>query len=273
MYGTIASLAKIGVWVNGMAYQEINGTSSNLQQTSVTLPTGSKLVEILSGPQTSGTGYPPAGAYVRAVYVPKNSRTSLASMQQGPRRLLIYSDSIATGQSGAAPTMQAWPLVVRQQFPGSVMLDAWGSRSLYQDYNASGALATLVARFARANPTDIWITIGTNDYGLNLWTAANFGTQYAALVDLIHATMPNVKIWCQTPISRGTETANGLGSTLPDYRSQISTAVSSRTAYCTLVDGTSTIAASDLSGDGIHPNSVGQIRYGRSVLTTLGFTQ
>lgn len=273
IYGMIPSLAKIGVWVNGRAYQELTGTSSNLQQGAVTLPTGHKLVEILSGPQSSGSGYPPYGAYVRAVYVPKSSRTCIVATPQGPRRLLIYSDSIASGQAATAPTMHAWPLVVRAGFPGSVMLDAWGSRSLYQDYNASGALAALVARFTRANPTDIWITIGTNDYGLNLWNATNFGIQYAALLDAIHAVMPNVRIWCQTPISRQSEPANGLGSTLPEYRTQISTAVSTRTTYCTLVDGTAIITTSDLYADGIHPNSVGQIRYGRSVLTTLGFTQ
>src|SRR6185369_1627561 len=110
----------------------------------------------------------------------------------------------------------------------SMMLEGWGFRSLFDDANTSGLRNAFVSRIASYAPATIWIAIGTNDYGLNKWTPANFGTAYAATLDGLHAALPSARIICQTPIVRSVETANGFGNTLSDYRSQISTACNAR---------------------------------------------
>jgi hypothetical protein len=69
-----------------------------------------------------------------------------------------------------------------------------------------------------------------------------------------------VAIYCQTPLVRSVESANGSGSTLGDYRTQIATAVSSRTAFATLVDGTAILTTADLD-DGVHPTTAGHAAY------------
>jgi lysophospholipase L1-like esterase len=118
----------------------------------------------------------------------------------------------------------------------------------------------------------IWLAIGTNDYGLNKWSAANFGYAYAALLDALHVRFPTATIYTQTPIQRTVETANTFGDTLPNYRTQITTAQAARAAWCTLVVGTGATwpqAPGDLD-DGVHPTDAGHLKYANSVKTVLG---
>lgn len=135
--------------------------------------------------------------------------------------------------------------------------------------NPHTSRAAFVAKVAAASPSKIWLAIGTNDYGLNKWSAASFGTAYAALLDDLHTALPSATIYCQTPIVRSTETANGSGSTLGNYRTQISTAQSTRTGYAVLVNGATILTTGDLD-DGVHPTTAGHATYYAAVKTALG---
>jgi lysophospholipase L1-like esterase len=140
-------------------------------------------------------------------------------------------------------------------------------RSLFADAVDGPAQTALVAQFVADAPTVLWLAIGTNDYGLSAWTDTAFGTAYAAVLDAFHAAMPNVPVYCQTPLSRTTETANGHGDTLPQYRAQITTACLAR-PWTKLVDGTAILAAADLQ-DGLHPHEAGHAKYAARVRAIL----
>jgi lysophospholipase L1-like esterase len=262
------ALTEIGIWVNGAYSTYLTHTTEGSVERWATLSAGSKTVSIVNGPQSKPvSGNPPIGTFVQGI-------TANAEMTQTnlipTNRLLVYGDSISIGAFATRPTQDAWDLLVRAaSYPDSVAVEGWGYRSLYDDANTSGLRAAFVATMAAYAPAKIWLAIGTNDYGLDKWSAASFGTAYAALLDDLHAALPSATIYCQTPILRTTETANGLGSTLGDYRTQIGTAQSTRSAYATLVDGTAFMTTASL-GDGVHPTTAGHLLYSNSVRAVLG---
>lgn len=112
------------------------------------------------------------------------------------------------------------------------------------------------------------MAIGTNDYGLNRQNATNFGIAYAATLDDLHTALPLARIYCQTPIVRGTETANTFGNTTGDYRSQITTICDARSSWATSVDGSAFLTTSNLA-DGVHPNTAGHAIYALAVNNVL----
>ena len=192
-------------------------------------------------------------------------------------RLLVYGDSIASGDDTVIPMTQSWIGLERNSYGKNVALEGWGFRSLYEDYVLNGnSVAPLVAQLASYNPANIILTIGTNDYGLacgggsgeppNTWTASAFQAQYDALVAGLHAQLPSAGIYLQTPIYRcspAIETANCAGNTLGDYRTAISNVHAKYSAYTTLIDGTALCScASDYGGsDGVHPSITGHSNY------------
>jgi lysophospholipase L1-like esterase len=246
-----------------------------VQTLTATLPAGSgKTVELVAGSQAFNT-YP----YILGTYLRKATfnaaATKLTPTPTNP--LVCYGDSITIGANSSSPPGQAWPVLVRQAYAatGTTRVEGWGSRSLYDDANTGTLRAALVALLTADSPAIIWIAIGTNDYGLNKWSAASFGTAYAALLDDLHTAAPSATIYCQSPIQRispASEAANGSGSTLGNYRTQISTAVSTRSAYAVYVEGAAGAIVSDanMDTDGIHPKTAGQAQYAAFVETTLG---
>jgi lysophospholipase L1-like esterase len=161
--------------------------------------------------------------------------------------------------------------MMRNRWGGrNVIVDGFGYRSLYEDAFDGTARTALAGRLASTNARYLWICIGTNDYAADQdWNAADFGAAYADLLDKIHAAAPSMKIFCQSMIQReapAAETANSFGNTLGDYRTQISTAVSTRTSFCTYVEGAAgAIVPLGNSSDGIHPNSDGHRYYAEFV--------
>lgn len=266
IYSAFPGYAHIGVYVNGAYNQSISSLAYGPQKDTITLPAGSKTVSLVSGLQ-SKPGGSVLGTWVTRVHadVPI-SQTNLTPSN----RILIYGDSIAAG-ADASPLMQnAWPLLLRAAYsPNSVAAEVWGFRSLYDDCVDAPARAAFVAKVVAYSPTIIWLAIGTNDYGLNKWSAASFGTAYAALLDDLNTALPAATIYCQTPIVRNSEVANGSGSTLGNYRTEISTAVSTRTAFCVFVDGTTFMTTASLL-DGVHPSTAGHALYADAVIAELG---
>jgi len=204
-----------------------------------------------------------------------NSATASAAMtavsESPTNRLVIYGDSIAVGANSTVPPKDGWAVLLRaERGTDSTMVEAYGYRSLHLDASDSTKRAAFVAKIQAMSPSILWIAIGTNDYGLTKWTDTQFGAAYAALLDDLHAAMPSLVIYCQTPIVRtGEPTANGNGLYLSDFRTAISNAVSSRSAWATLIDGTAILTTSDLA-DGVHPTTAGHATYAAFVAGVLG---
>lgn len=266
LYGYFPGDTEVGVYVNGEYNQSIEFSSAGVHAAAIALPAGDKAVSLVNGLQSY-----PAGEVVGTFVQSLTANAPLTPITPPPsNRLLIYGDSISVGGNSSTPTRDGWvPLLRKGMWPDSVALEGWGHRSLWADAATAPARAAFVAKLAAYAPARIWLAIGTNDYGLNKWSAASFGTAYAALLDGLHAALPSATIFCQTPLLRTTETANGSGSTLGDYRTQIATAVSTRTAYATLVDGTAIMTTASLA-DGIHPTTAGHVLYASAVIAELG---
>jgi lysophospholipase L1-like esterase len=265
--------AQIGVVVNGVYTATLTATIDNEAHLgSVTgLPAGTKRVELINGVQSRPAGTT-LGTFVQRVRA--NGALRFVAPVEPESRIVVYGDSIAVGGNSTTPTQQAWTILCRAAYAGGMAVEAYGYRGLYHDAVDAAARTAFVARWGAAYAPDvIWMAIGTNDYGLNLWSAANFGTAYAALLDALHAQFPLAVIYAQTPIQRGSEIANSFGDTLGAYRTQIATAQSTRSAWCTLVDGT--VAAFPQSpgdlADAVHPTTAGHLKYSNAVRAVLGF--
>jgi len=266
LYTPTSNIGEVGVWVDGAFHQSIASTANGDNVGTVQLPTGSKTVSLVNGLESAPAGAP-LGSFVTSI-TPNALMTPVAPA--AANRILLYADSIGVGGNADIPTRDAWAMRVRAAYqPNSFSLEAWGYRALYDDCNTAPLRASFVARLAAYAPVRIWLAIGTNDYGLNKWTAAAYGAAYAALLDDLHTALPAALIYAQTPLLRNVETANGSGSTLGDYRAQIATAVSTRTAYATLVDGTAIMTTASLA-DGLHPTTAGHVLYANAVKSVLG---
>lgn len=273
-YAVTSTMVQLGVTVNGAFYQALAPLSAVQQTQIVTLPAGSKRVEFIAGLQTSPTStqIPPPGTF----FVSATADAPMTSISEAPvNRLLLYGDSITVGADSTIPTEQGWGILIRgyaaaAASPYNVAWEAYGYRTLYRDYQSPGNLTAFIAQLVAYNPANIWLAIGTNDYGIITWSAANFGAAYAAVLDALHAALPSCHIYTQTPIVRVIETANSFGNTLGDYRTAIATAQSTRTGFTTFVDGTTILTTADLDAGGVHPTTAGHAKYATFVRGVLG---
>lgn len=231
-------------------------TSLN-SNSSITLTEGN---EILSGGSTIASV---TGTFITHLRKPVNSVLSSPSAPQ--KRLVLLGDSIFSGFYPTNVFTTSITAKLRSDFPtsgtGGVTCFCWGSNSIYMltsqgigDTNQTASWLTSCLDGTTNNY--LWIQLGTNDYGLPLMSATNFGTAYSGLLDAIHTFSPNTIIYCQTPfqrISPSTESANAYGNTLNDYRSQIGSAVGLRSSYCILVDGTTIYSNPTIYNSGSNP--------------------
>lgn len=273
---------QIGVRVNGVHYSQHLATAydDTVKQLTIALPAGTdKTIELIEASQ--GT----SAIHNSIVAVRETAGTITPIAKVAPtNRIVVYGDSIAAGYSSTIMTDLGWTALLRwtiDDYDYGLTTVAYGGRRLYYD-TAGGGFPT-VAEFAAklvsacqdvqpGGAKRLVMAIGTNDYGLASagvpdQTAANFGTQYAALLDAINALDADIDVFCLTPLQRTTETANANGDTLGAYRTQIATAVSTRTAFATLIDGTTQLdnttallnTGTDLA-DAVHPNDGGHVK-------------
>lgn len=263
IFATYPGFASIAVYVDGVFNSSTN-CPSGAGTLTIALPPGAKRVQILNGAQSFTTTV--IGTWITNATF-NAAATPVAPVKSG---VVVYGDSITIGQDSSPVGQNAWAMLVRAaKTDHQFSLEAWGTRSLFDDASSAFFQDQLVARLKEFNPSVIWLAIGTNDYGLNKWAASAFGTAYAAVLDKLHAAMPSAVIYAQTQLLRSDESANASGSTLGDYRTQISTAVSTRTAYATLVDGTAIMTTASLV-DGVHPSTAGHLLYANYVKPILG---
>ena len=264
IYTTYPNYARIGVYVNGSYHSSLNPGADGTVQCGITLSAGSKTVSLVCGLQSKPSSTV-IGTWIKSI------RANAAMTRTSPTQtggLVVYGDSIMCG-SDANPIMKnAWAIGVRLAAPYPVQFEGWGFRALYDDAANSTLRASLVSALATNSPSLVWLAIGTNDYGLSKWDSSSFQSAYTSLLQDLHTALPLAKIYAQTPIDRATETANGNGSTLGDYRTAIANAASGK-AYVTVVDGTEFLGAGDLV-DGVHPSTTGHGLIEAAVISELG---
>lgn len=261
------------VYVNGEPWKAFTLIGATYGMALLDLPPGHKVVEIWMPGYANTATYPAAPvvstAAINAIYV-EGTDIKIVLPTTSTRRLVVYGDSIASGKGAAQWAAGGLAALLRRSYPGSVCVEAWGSRSLAEDCGtaASPALDSAAKRIIFANimaawnPTDIASFIGTNDYGGSYWSAATFGTVYGSMLDDIHAKLPHARVYAWTPFKRASEVANGLGDTLGAYRTALNALAAARASWLTVVDG-SGIPAAATTGvnaamfDTVHPNENG----------------
>ena len=267
IYGSYPTSAHLGVRINGVNQSPLVFTANGSQSFDINLGSSGTIrtVEIIAGLQSKPSSI--IGTYIDSVTYNNAASFNIQTPTIG-NRVLVYGDSIAVGGNATNPESQGYVPLLRNTYNQRVMLEGWGYRSLYEDANTTTLKNNFVSRIAGYQPSIIWLAIGTNDYGLNKWSAASFGTAYAAVLDGLHTALPSARIICQTPIVRSSEGANGSGNTLPDYRAQITSACNTR-AWTQLVDGTTFLTTSNLD-DGVHPSTAGHAKYADRIAPYLG---
>lgn len=261
-------LDRIGVYVDGAYNQQVN-FGAGASTVTVTLPPGAKTVDFVNGPTTHDDGTNSAAALVNCSGCWITSLDFNAAFTQlfpaASPKVLIWGDSIAVGDGAyTTPTgdvqEKAWPIQVRLAFSGSVAVEAWGYRKLFDDAGDSTKRARFVDLVELHAPDRFIMCCGTNDYGLGSWAnAAAFGTAYAATLDDLNSALPNMKIFCVTPVLRNPD------GTLQSYRDQIVTAALARKSYVTLVRGDGILTVADLA-DNVHPNGGGHTKLANYLL-------
>ena len=267
IYTTSATSAKIAMQESGQSASVLAVDAQQVpKMTEVSfVGTGTKSVTVWGGLQTKPASTV-LGTRPVAIYVPS---TASLTFSRTPPSLVVYGDSIAAGGNCTNPPTEAWPMLLRSYFGGRLAVHGWGYGTLYDDGVDAATRTAFVRKLVSYGAHRYWIAIGTNDYGLNKWTAASFGTAYAGLLDEIHAQDPLAIVYCQTPIVRTSEAANGSGSTLGDYRTAIQDAVSTRRPWAIGVDGPSFLTTASLD-DGVHPTTAGHVLYAAAVRAVLG---
>jgi lysophospholipase L1-like esterase len=217
-------------------------------------------------------GATPSGVFFRAIYA-KQRHGVIFRPALSANRLLIIGDSISMGYSATNRFFHGAHQKIRRRYPGVACVDAYGGRQFKTDGDTTAKQQNLAAWIAQGCFTDIYIALGVVDYISALWTAAAYGTGYAAFLDFAHAASPQARIYSQSPIPKTSEVANGLGDTLGAFRTQIQTAATnaSRVPWSIFVDGTGALfpTTGDLSVDGIHPSDVGYAKLGAGAIAAM----
>ncbi len=257
---------------------DTNGVTNSSVIDDQTLPTwsttgGSRMWTVRSGVQ--GTSEV-TGAFIRAIYLPfcEFSVRPITTTKV----LLMVGDSILQGNNATNLLLQAGVMRVRAQYGGTTVLSAYSGRQFFTDANTTALQKAFAQKLAQVHPAVLWMQLGFNDWFTAAWTAANFGTAYAAFLDFFHTASPETIVVCQSPTVYTNEAAlNANSETLPNFRSQISTAASSasRVPWCFYDNGLGALypTATGLAQDGIHLSTDGQGLYGQAIikeLTTVG---
>lgn len=256
-YTVSNNYAALGLRVNGVDQPPLVFPSNGTNVFTVSLPSGNKTIDITSGPQTRPSSMV-LGSFVDSFEL-QGLSTYAVIAPTSTDRLVVYGDSIASGYEDSVYNgTRGWVSLLRNARQ-NVLFEGFAYRAIYDDAIDAPTLSAFVSRTASYSPTKIWLAVGTNDYGLNRWSAASFGTAYASMLDALHTALPSTTLYCQTPIVRSGEGANGFGNTLSDYRTRIVSACTAR-SWTVLVDGTQIVTLSDLVS-GLHPTTSGHIKY------------
>lgn len=256
--------ASLGVWVNGRFYGALVPDRTGLSEHLVPLPAGHKRVEIVNG-LTSKPSSTLLGTWLVAAGA---NAPLIATRPDDSGGLLLEGDSITVGADADPEQQRSIVPLLRVMTGKPVTLEGWGWRSLHDVAATPQARATFVERVRAIRPAAIYIALGTNDYGLARWGAADYGRGYGLLLDELHAALPSLTIYVQSPLRRAKEHPNRFGDSLDAYRFALAETASTR-PWAAFVDGRPFVGIDDLS-DGLHPGNEGHQKWAAAVRLVVG---
>jgi hypothetical protein len=251
------------------------------------LPAGNKLIEIVNGPTFESTPFGQGSwlATQMASVTFQDTATNIPDPNvNGTPRMLVQGTSIECGldanpisQFGAGELMRNGLSGV-DQYPGAVVVDAYGGGEVYHDwFQASGvnSVATMLTQMASlGNVTDWIIPLATNDWAQSQWTAAQMASALIAGWPTVKAAFPNAKLWLVGCPHRESEaTPNSLGQTLQNYRDAGPTIVAGlpagQAAYFN-VEPSIPFTLAYYNADLVHLTNLGQATYAQLIMAGIG---
>lgn len=260
IYDFNPNAAKCVAKVNGVYQEMADCAAAGANEDTITLPAGMKTVEITVGAQANPNGSGIIGTFLKTLSA--NAAFTIVPAATSGRKYVGIGDSIIVGGDLTYGLRDGWVSKFRAARPDvSLTIIGFGYGNLKYYADQTGGLDELAARIASVAPDVLIDILGTNDFGLQTQSAANFGVQKAALMDKVHAALPLLKYWAVTMTVRTDEAekVNGFGA-LGAYRTAIGTAATARPSFTRLIDGTAILTTADLA-DTVHPSSAGHIKY------------
>lgn len=190
------------------------------------------------------------------------------------KRVLAYGDSITEVGAGIAGPAQTWPARLQGMVgPNGYLINAGvsGNRVI-----GTGGLrnATRLLRDAYHHyPADIFVFGGSPDLCNDTATAAALETDYALLLDALHANLPTATIRCVTVLPYGNSACPPNEQARLDFNTWLRAGQGGRSygvvdlePTMAVFDGTEwdLVAAFD-GGDGQHPNAAGELEIARQI--------
>lgn len=259
------------VFVDGAFYLDAVGNGLDTRYEVNVLP-GTHTYKIWAAQQTNGAPNI-FGTWVSSL---QGAGITVTSSQAASRVLVSFGDSIAGGGNCSSPSRFGINALLRTDYPGRVVDIGYGTLRLADKTAAAWSTDTQgAAALSGASTVDIVNFVGTNDYGLSGQSAASYGTELGAWADSVHVALPAARVFIVEIFPRATETANGLGDTAPNYRTQQANVVSARASFCTLITaasiGLTGTGGADYAGDGLHLVDSGHAKVKSRLKTVLGY--
>jgi hypothetical protein len=175
-------------------------------------------------------------------------------------------DSIIAGIGSSNATAISKLARIRYASTGEVIVHGIGGLGGTHTNGSAYIIAAAMAEAMNRSKTQkFWLALGVNDYLSYNVTAANFGAWLLNIVVAIRALAPNAIGYLQSPIPCGTETANGAGSTLDDFRYETAVIANTRSTWLRYVHGRELTGATD----GLHETDAGQATNAQIILDIL----
>lgn len=253
----------INIQVDGVQNQFVSLTTDEVEEEkTIVLPAGLKLVRIINGYNAALTPFNQSVVYADATVNINGIITDTVFRIKRPTQpvnaKLWTGTSITTGAAGTNPTVTGYPALFRSVEGWEVSSLSWGGKTTQTTTDPlADSLAFRVSQMMIGSVSnELFIDLGTNDYGIHNKTKAAFKADYERMIDAIIDLRPDIVIYCISLLNRTNyATGNSVGATGDDFADAIE-------ELCTTRPTTRFIYGKDLVSlancpDGIHPNQTG----------------